>query len=394
MLRFGKNQFTRIKNPQGDYKLRGDFRFNIYSFLIMLLIFSIGAVISVLTSEIDVIARGAVGLILSALLYTFFPYWLTLIPAFLFVQLAFFLDPGSLSLPFPETLLLIDLSLGKLLCLAGTLIALFFGPSLQLALQWEKTVVLRIGKFKKVHGPGLFFLFPILDRCVTFVDTRIRATDFSAEKVLTRDTVPVHVDALAFWLIWDPQRAILEVENFIDAVTLSAQTALRGSIGKYSLTTLLTERETLYQEIQSILDAKTNPWGITILSVEFTDIILPQELEGVMSKQAQAEREKEARFQLAEAEHNIAQQFSETAEIYRKNPEALNLRAMNMIYDSMKNRGSLVLLPSTALDQMNLGSILGVHNLAKNANTTSKPAAAEEEEKEQGLQEENKKEKS
>lgn len=160
MLRFGKNQFTRIKNPQGDYKLKGDFRFNIYSFLIMLLIFSIGAVISFLTSEIDVIARGAVGLILSALLYTFFPYWLTLIPAFLFVQLAFFLDPGSLSLPFPETILLIDLSLGKLLCLAGTLIALFFGPSLQLALQWEKTVVLRLGKFKKVHGPGLFFPFP------------------------------------------------------------------------------------------------------------------------------------------------------------------------------------------------------------------------------------------
>jgi regulator of protease activity HflC (stomatin/prohibitin superfamily) len=248
--------------------------------------------------------------------------------------------------------------------IAAVLVALATGPCWQVIAQWDKAVVLRLGKFHKVRGPGLFFLAPLVDRCTAVVDTRIRVTDFSAEKILTRDTVPIHVDALAFWMIWDAQRAILEVEDYLEAVTLSAQTALRDSVGKYSLTTLLSERETLYKEIQSILDAKTNPWGITILSVEFVDIQLPKDLEDVMSRQAQAEREKKARLLLAEAEFDVSKKFVAAAEAYRGNPEALNLRAMNMVYDAMKARGSMVLLPSNALQSMNLGSVLGTAGLA------------------------------
>jgi regulator of protease activity HflC (stomatin/prohibitin superfamily) len=236
---------------------------------------------------------------------------------------------------------------------------------MQVVTHWNKAVVLRMGRFRRLRGPGVFFLIPLSDRIAAIVDTRIRATDFSGEKILTKDTVPVYVDALAFWMIWDAKKAILEVEDYLQAVTLSAQAALRDSIGKYDLSSLLSERERLYKEIQSILDAKTNPWGITILSVEFTDIRLPKELEDVMSRQAQAEREKRARLLLGEAELEVSKKFGEAAEVYKGNPEALNLRAMNMVYDGMKARGSLVLVPSSALDAMNLGSVLGTASLAK-----------------------------
>ncbi|TFG80255.1 MAG: slipin family protein, partial [Spirochaetales bacterium] len=227
-------------------------------------------------------------------------------------------------------------------------------------------------------GPGLIFLAPLIDRCAAVVDTRIRVTDFSAERILTRDTVPIHVDALAFWMIWDAQKAILEVEDFLEAVTLSAQTALRDSVGKYSLSTLLAERDTLYREIQGILDAKTNPWGITILSVEFVDIQLPKDLEDVMSKQAQAEREKKARILLAEAEQEVAGKFVAAAEAYRGKPEALSLRGMAMVYDAIKTRGSMVLLPSGALQNMNIGSMLGTVGFTRNEMERAASAAAGE----------------
>jgi regulator of protease activity HflC (stomatin/prohibitin superfamily) len=203
------------------------------------------------------------------------------------------------------------------------------------------------------------FLLPLLDSIAGTVDTRIRVTDFSAEKSLTIDTVPVHVDALAFWMIWDAEKAVLEVQDFHQAVVLSAQTALRSSIGSNTLTSLLCERERLGEEIQALVDAKTNPWGITIISVEFKEILVPKELEDALSRQAQAEREREARVILGSTEADIAESFRKAAETYKTNPTALQLRAMNMIYESIRNKGGLVLAPSSALENMNLGTVLG-----------------------------------
>jgi len=184
-------------------------------------------------------------------------------------------------------------------------------------------------------------------------------TDFSAEQSITRDTVPVHVDALTFWMVWDAEKAILEVEHFEDAVTLSAQTALRDSIGRNDLATLLSERERLGSEIQTTLDAKTNPWGITILSIEFKEVLVPRELEDALSKQAQAERERRSRIILGSAEVEIAHNFEQAAETYKNNPTAFQLRAMNMVYDSIRTNKNMVLMPSSALDSMNLGTALG-----------------------------------
>jgi regulator of protease activity HflC (stomatin/prohibitin superfamily) len=268
----------------------------------MLLLGSVGAAVSGLVFGAlspGVFIRGYTALILGALVYSIFPSWNAFIYSVLLGMAALFSATG---LKGEWAMLAYEPDPGYGPFIVAVLLALITGPSWQVITQWDKAVVLRLGRFHKVRGPGLFFLAPLVDRCTAVVDTRIRVTDFSAEKILTRDTVPIHVDALAFWMIWDAQRAILEVEDYLEAVTLSAQTALRDSVGKYSLTTLLSERETLYKEIQSILDAKTNPWGITILSVEFVDIQLPKDLEDVMSRQAQAEREKKARLLLAEAE--------------------------------------------------------------------------------------------
>ena len=238
-------------------------------------------------------------------------------------------------------------------------VGFIFSSSFQYVQHWDQVVILRAGVFRKVRGAGLFFLFPFLDRIAAFVDTRIRAADFNVEKTLTGDTVPVDVDALAFWMVWDAKQAILEVEDFREAVILSAQTALRDAIGKNKLSTLLSDREKLGQEIREILDAKTNAWGITILSVEITDIIIPQDLENAMSKQAQAEREKKARVILGSAEVEIAEKFEKAARLYNNNPMALQLRAMNMIYEGIRDKGSMMIVPSSALDSMNMGTILG-----------------------------------
>ena len=256
---------------------------------------------------------------------------------------------------------------GSDIVLTGSILSagVILSPSVQLVEHWDKIVVLRLGRFHKVKGPGLSFIFPLMDSVASFVDTRIRVTDFSAERSITKDTVPVHVDALAFWMIWDPQKAVLEVADYLEAVTLSAQTALRDSVGKYELSTILSERERLGSEIQEILDRKTSPWGITILSVEFTEILIPKELEDALSKQAQAERERQSRVILGGAEVEIAKKFQEAAKDYQNNPTAMQLRAMNMIYEGIRVHGGMVVVPSGALEGMSLGGTAGLVALQK-----------------------------
>jgi regulator of protease activity HflC (stomatin/prohibitin superfamily) len=218
--------------------------------------------------------------------------------------------------------------------------------SLRIAFEWERVPVLRLGRYTKTKGPGVFFLVPLLDIPYDYVDCRITVTDFSAEKVLTRDAVPVYVDAIIFWMIWDAAKAKLEVENYGNAVPLSAKTALRDIIGKTTLARLLTDRDEIGQELQKILDAKTNPWGITSLSVEIKDIVLPRELEDAMSREAQAERERNARVILGSAEIELSEKYAQASEKYKGNQEALTLRSLNLLLDAVKSKGSMILVPS------------------------------------------------
>ncbi|UCF21655.1 MAG: slipin family protein [Gemmatimonadota bacterium] len=238
--------------------------------------------------------------------------------------------------------------------------ALIIAPSVQIAYQWERAVLLRFGRFRGVRKSGLFFVIPIIDKVAQFVDQRIRVTDFSAETTLTGDTVPVNVDAIAFWMVWDAQKAVLEVEDFADAVVMSAQTALRNAIGKNDLAVLLSERDRLGHEIQEILEEKTSGWGITTQAVEIRDIIIPKGLEDAMSRQAQAERERQSRIILGTAETEIAEKFSRASEHYRNNPVALHLRAMNMVFEGLRQKGSMIIVPSTAVETMGLGALGGL----------------------------------
>ena len=246
---------------------------------------------------------------------------------------------------------------GLIACLA------FFG--IKIANQWERAVVLRLGRFRCLKGPGPFFVIPIVDTVTRSVDMRIRSTDFSSESTLTKDTVPVNVDAICFWMVWDAKKAILEVEDFYLAIVLSAQTALRDIIGTHQLTELLSRREELGNKLQTILDEKTNPWGITIQSVEIRDIILPKDLEDAMSKEAQAERERHARIILGTAETEIAEKFAQAAKQYESNPGAMHLRGMNMLFEGLKEKGSMIIVPSSALETMNLGAIGGLAALSE-----------------------------
>jgi len=234
----------------------------------------------------------------------------------------------------------------------------FFG--IKIANQWERAIVLRLGNFRCLKGPGPFFIIPIIESIVQSVDMRIRSTDFSSESTLTKDTVPVNVDAICFWMVWDAKKAILEVENFYLAIVLSAQTALRDIIGTHELAELLTHREKLGKKLQEILDEKTNPWGISVQSVEIRDIIIPKDLEDAMSKQAQAERERQARIILGTAETEIAEKFAQAAKQYESNPGAMHLRGMNMLFEGLKEKGSMIIVPSSALETMNLGAIGGM----------------------------------
>lgn len=242
--------------------------------------------------------------------------------------------------------------------LAGLLAGAYLLFSVKVADQWEKVAVLRLGRYIGLRGPGLFHVIPIVDRLSRYVDQRVRVASVTAESTLTRDTVPVNVDAIVFWLVWNAEKAILEVEDFVQAITMSAQTGLRESIGRHELAQMITERELLGHELQRILDEKTNPWGITVQSVEIRDVRIPQALEDAMSRQAQAERERQARIILGQAETEISEKFAQAASTYQNNPVALHLRAMNMLYEAIKERGSMIIVPSSAVETMGLGGTL------------------------------------
>jgi regulator of protease activity HflC (stomatin/prohibitin superfamily) len=247
--------------------------------------------------------------------------------------------------------------------IAAALVGLYFLFAIKVADQWEKVAVLRFGKYIGLRGPGLFFLIPIVDSLSRYVDQRVRVANVTAESTLTRDTVPVNVDAIVFWLVWNAEKSILEVQDFEQAIAMSAQTGLRESIGRHELGQMVTERESMGRELQRILDEKTNPWGITVQSVEIRDVRIPQALEDAMSRQAQAERERQARKILGMAEQEISQSFADAAKIYESNPVALHLRAMNMLYEAIKERGSMVIVPSSVTETMGLGGMLGAASL-------------------------------
>jgi uncharacterized membrane protein YqiK len=249
--------------------------------------------------------------------------------------------------------------------IAAALVALGVLLALKIADQWERALVLRLGRFHRLNGPGMFFIIPIVESIAQVVDMRIRATEFSSESTLTKDTVPVNVDAICFWMAWDAKKAILEVQNFYQAIILSAQTALRDIIGTHELADMLTHRGELGRRLREILDEKTNPWGISVQSVEIRDIIIPKDLEAAMSRQAQAERERQARIILSTAETEIAEKFAQAAKQYESNPGAMHLRGMNMLFEGLKEKGSMIIVPSSALDTMNLGAIGGLAALSQ-----------------------------
>jgi regulator of protease activity HflC (stomatin/prohibitin superfamily) len=237
--------------------------------------------------------------------------------------------------------------------------------ALKVADQWEKMIVLRLGKFQGLKGPGAFWIYPIIDNIARVIDHRVMVTPFNAEKTLTRDTVPVDVDAVLFWLVWDAEKAALEVENYRQAIAWAAQTALREIIGQMNLADILIGRAKMDADLQRIIDERTTPWGVTVQSVEIRDIIIPKGLEDAMSRQAQAERERQARVILGESEKQIAHSFAEASQAYINNPTALHLRAMNMLFEGLKDRGALVIVPSSAVETMNLGAISGLTALSQ-----------------------------
>lgn len=245
------------------------------------------------------------------------------------------------------------------------LISLFISRSIHIADQWEKAVVLRMGKFQGLKGPGIFFIIPIIDKIDKYVDQRVRVTDFKAEQTLTKDTVPINVDAVVYWTVWDVEKAALEVQEYETAIFYISHAGLRDMIGKHDLADILQEREKIAEDLQKILDHNTNPWGITCQTVGIKDIMIPKNLSDAMSKEAQAERERRARVILGTAETEIAHKFSEASDQYRENPVALHLRGMNMLFEGLKEKGSMVIVPSSALDSMNLGAIGGLVSLSK-----------------------------
>jgi regulator of protease activity HflC (stomatin/prohibitin superfamily) len=247
-----------------------------------------------------------------------------------------------------------------------TLIGTYFMFALKVASQWEKAVVLRLGKLRGLKGPGLFWIIPLIDTIPTWIDHRVMVTPFAAEKTLTKDTVPVDVDAVLFWVVWDAEKAALEVKDYQSAISWSAQTALRDIIGRMMLADILVGRSAIDSELQHVIDERTTPWGITVQSVEIRDIVIPQDLEDAMSRQAQAERERQARVILGESERQIAESFSAASQSYINNPTALHLRAMNMLFEGLKEKGALVIVPSSAVDTMNLGGLSGMVSLAQN----------------------------
>ena len=243
--------------------------------------------------------------------------------------------------------------------IAGVLIGIVLVQSPKIAQQWERAIVLRLGRFEAMRGPGLFWVMPFIDRIPSWIDQRTITTTFAAEQTLTSDTVPVNVDAVLFWMVHDAQKAALEVQDYTQAVSWAAQTALRDIIGRTTLTDLLRGRERIEAELQQLIDQRSNPWGVTVSSVEMRDVIIPGALQDAMSREAQAAREKQARIILGQAEMEIAHSFQEAAKSYQQNPTALHLRAMNMLYEGLKEKGALMLIPSSAVESMGMGGLMG-----------------------------------
>ena len=346
------------EKPGSQWKTcpKPDFRYGAFNLVILILIMGIGAVIqlrleqssvSTMSLRPEVLAVVAASIMGSLLIVM--PKWQKLIG----LGVAYWV---ILRFGFEDTTLW-PLHLSAYL-------GLLVSSSVQIAQQWERGVVLRLGKFRSLKGPGFFTIIPLIDRVDSYVDHRVRASDFRAETTLTRDTVPVNVDAIAFWLVWDAKMSVLEVENFVEAVILSAQTALRDAIGRHELAEMLTDREAIGKQIQKVLDKKTDPWGVTIQSIEIRDVVIPKGLEDAMSRQAQAERERQSRVILGTAETEIAAKFAKASEAYINNPVALHLRAMNMVFEGLKQKGSMVIVPSSAVETMGLGVLGGLTALA------------------------------
>ena len=243
---------------------------------------------------------------------------------------------------------------------AAVVLALVVSSAIQVADQWNRAVVLRLGKFRSLQGPGLFLIIPLIDTIPYWIDIRVLTSSFKAEKTLTKDTVPVDVDAVLFWKILDPKKAALDVADYQSAVGWASQTALRDVIGKTMLSEMLEGREKISKELQKIIDERTEPWGINVISVEVKDVLIPSALEDAMSMQAQAERERQARVILGDSERQVAEKFGEAAKTYIDNPIALHLRAMNMLYEGLKENATIVIVPSTAVETMQLGSMAGL----------------------------------
>jgi hypothetical protein len=255
--------------------------------------------------------------------------------------------------------------------IVGVLLGLLLAQSPKIARQWDRAVVLRLGRYVGLRGPGLFWIIPFVDSVSAWVDQRVITTSFAAEETLTSDTVPVNVDAVLFWMVYDPEKAALEVQNYPQAVSWAAQTALRDIIGRTSLTDLLRGRERIEEELQQLIDERSNPWGVTVQSVEMRDVIIPAALQDAMSREAQAAREKQARIILGQAEVEIAHSFETAAKSYRDNPTALHLRAMNMLYEGLKEKGALMLVPSSAVESMGMGGLMGAAALRQQELTGS-----------------------
>jgi hypothetical protein len=256
-------------------------------------------------------------------------------------------------------------------------LAALVSSSVQVANQWDKAVVLRLGKFTALKGPGLFFIVPIIDSIAYWIDTRVITMSFKAEKTLTKDTVPVDVDAVLFWKVVDPQKAALDVADYQTAIGWACQTALRDVIGKTMLANMLEGRDTISQTLQQIIDARTEPWGISVISVEVKDVLIPPSLEDAMSMQAQAERERQARVILGDSERQVAEKFGEASKTYANNPVAFHLRAMNMLYEGLKHNSTIVIVPSTAVESMQLGGLAGLTAMTMGINQEAAQANRE-----------------
>ena len=344
--------------------MRADFRFAPLNAVLLIGIFAVGLAIHLSVHEFDLMAvRLTMGsALVLALLLRLTQIWEAVVLLGTSSALAIFV----LMRPHSEVLLI------------TVAVAMLVAPSIQLGFEWEKAVLLRFGRFRGLRKPGLFMMVPVVDKVARFVDQRVRVTDFSAETTLTADTVPVNVDAIAFWMVWDAQKAVLEVEHFEEAVSLSAQTALRNAIGKSDLSSLLSERDRLGKEIQAVLDERTSAWGITTQAVEIRDITIPLALQDAMSRQAQAERERQSRIILGTAETEIAEKFASASQHYSDNPVALHLRAMNMVYEGLRQKGSMIIVPSSAVETMGLGALGGLTAFGQNRGGALDPEAVPE----------------